>query len=77
MNMPEPKSKAHATAYRKGAKAAREGKPRSPPYTDLRAGRYGSMVTGARGYLKAWLRGFDEARATLKPKEPPCQPSGK
>jgi len=59
-----PTSKAHLTAYRKGEAAYKEGKPRSAcPYDyDDRCGINDHIITGARGYAKAWLNGWDNAK---------------
>lgn len=44
-------------AYRRGMEAAREGRPRVPPYPDhrTRTGR----VTFSRAFRRAWLEGYD------------------
>jgi hypothetical protein len=49
-----------AAAYQKGRKAAQEGKPRLSPYGDLRT--YRNAVTWSRGFIRAWLEGFDYER---------------
>jgi hypothetical protein len=67
-----PTGKGHAGAYDRGAKARREGKPRSAcPYRgDRLGGANRNVVTGARGYASAWQRGWDEAApAELLPGE--------
>lgn len=54
-------SKAHDTVRERGRQAALAGKPRRPPYADKRAGVHGHIITGSRGYIRAWLDGYDSA----------------
>lgn len=46
-------------AFRKGIEAARCGAPRRAPYRDHKAGRYGHIPTFSRGFIRAWLEGYD------------------
>jgi hypothetical protein len=56
-------SKAHDTVRERGRQAALAGQPRRPPYADKRAGVHGNIVTGSRGYIRAWLDGYDSVDA--------------
>lgn len=56
------------TAYRKGWKAARDGRSEIHcPYGDNRT-RHGA-ITWSRGYIRAWLEGFRDERAGRPGKE--------
>jgi hypothetical protein len=58
------KSKAHSTVWWNGYFAARDGKRRRSPYAisaHTLGGRNGNVVSGARGYHIAWLKGYDAA----------------
>lgn len=55
-------------AFEKGRKAALEGKRRTAcPYEDKRGG-YHEMVTWSRGYIRAWLEGYDSDRTGTEAK---------
>ena len=62
------KSKAHQGAYRKGRGAYKNGEPRSAcPYDyDDRCGDRKNIVTGARGFARAWYAGWDDANKCPK-----------
>lgn len=54
------KSKSHQTAENNGRKAREDGLPKTAcPYkrNDL-AGKNHNCITGARGYWRAWMRGY-------------------
>lgn len=54
-------------AFEKGRKAALEGKRRTAcPYGDLRT--YHGAVTWSRGYIRAWLEGYDSDRTETEAK---------
>lgn len=54
-----------AAAEEKGRQAAREGKPRTAcPYGDNRT--YRGAITWSRGYIRAWLEGYDNERKAAK-----------
>jgi ribosome modulation factor len=56
-------SKAHETAERKGYEAALRGEPAmSCPYQDIRTGGFNHIVTWSRGFINAWLRGWEKGR---------------
>lgn len=58
-------NRALAGAKRKGEAARIAGEPRRAPYSDTRTGRHLHMVTFARGFIRAWLDGWDEADARI------------
>ena len=48
-------------AKRKGFIAGLQGKLQDEcPYEDIRAGKYGHIVTWSRGFQHAWLEGWEE-----------------
>lgn len=61
MKNPYTASKAHATGWQAGFDAALAGRPRSDcPYNaNKRGGVNRHVVTGASGYARAWLTGWD------------------
>lgn len=70
-------SKAHETVRAAGVKAFLDGKPRHAPYADRLGGSRGNIVTGARGYIRAWEAGWDSAAhmACLHPSVVRVQPN--
>jgi len=64
--MKDSPNRAFRGAYAKGVQAAREGKPRRSPYSDLKAGRYGQIPTFSRGFIRAWLEGYDSLKEGQK-----------
>jgi hypothetical protein len=65
-------------AYRKGRKAAQEGRPASSPYTDKRGGRYNNVVTFSRAFMRMWHEGYEDQIAGLPERyqiRPPRDPN--
>jgi len=57
------KTKAFAAAHHSGKEAFRAGKSLSDcPYHDIRAGKYGNIVTFSRAFMREWCEGFLEAQ---------------
>ena len=54
-------------AKRKGFIAGLQGKLQDEcPYEDIRAGKYGHIVTWSRGFQHAWLEGWQEGSKKRK-----------
>ena len=59
-------TKALVTAYTAGRIAQNTGWTiLACPYEDVRAGRFGNIVTGARAYRKKWQEGWKDSEAGL------------
>jgi hypothetical protein len=59
MNEPNTKNRGFLGAFRKGAQARKDAKPRRSPYPDHRGGKYGNIITYSRAFIKYWQDGWD------------------
>lgn len=57
-------SKLTDAAFKKGLKAALEGKPRVTPYGNDYSKRTKGNVTFRKGAINAWLQGYDSGTQT-------------
>jgi ribosome modulation factor len=56
-------SKSFESAKRKGFLAGLQGKSIDEcPYEDLRAGKYNNVVTWSRGFIRAWIDGWENGK---------------
>jgi ribosome modulation factor len=63
-------SKSFESAKRKGFLAGLQGKSIDEcPYEDLRAGKYNNVVTWSRGFIRAWIDGWENGKKERLKKE--------
>lgn len=61
---PNQTTKQFLGAYKKGRKAAKEGKSyQKCPYRDYRAGRFDHIITFSRAFIRFWRKGFEDEKA--------------
>lgn len=62
MNFANSTNRAFRGAYQRGVSAAKRGEVRRAPYRDHKAGRYNHIPTFSRGFIRAWLEGYDSVK---------------
>lgn len=61
------------SAYCRGRRCFQEGTTINP-YSDIRAGRHGQVVTFSRAFARYWREGYEDAATGTPPRYAPQQP---